>query len=79
MLQGIQRQALRRALRGQGSRAWLVVGTAAWLLRTANRLRKPQPEIVYRSVLDPGEQLVIDHLAVDQAGKPTRVRRTRRR
>ncbi|MDZ7679692.1 MAG: hypothetical protein U5K29_14210 [Acidimicrobiales bacterium] len=38
------------------------MGTAAWLLRTANRLRSKQPQTVYLEALAPGERLVIDHL-----------------
>lgn len=78
MLQRLQRLALGRAFHGQGNRIWLILGTAAWLLRTANRLRKPVPEVVYRGSLSPGETLVVDHLAIDQAGRPTKSKRRRR-
>ena len=48
MLAGAQRRAFARAFRGGGSNAWLVAATAIWLLRTANRLRRPQPaRVVY--------------------------------
>ena len=71
MLQQFQRIALGRAFRGGGSKGWLVAGTAVWLLRTANRVRKPEVERVYVGELRPGEQLVIDHRAIDQTGRPT--------
>jgi hypothetical protein len=62
MLLRLQRRALSLAFRGSGSKVWLVVGTAAWLIRTANRLRHKESEIVYVEALQPGERLVIDHL-----------------
>jgi hypothetical protein len=77
MLQQFQRVALSRAFRGGGSKGWLVAGTAVWLLRTANRVRKPEVETVYRGELKPGEQLVIDHLELDRTGRPT-TRKARR-
>ncbi|MFP4513697.1 MAG: hypothetical protein ACLFRV_12190 [Acidimicrobiales bacterium] len=73
MLHGLQRRALAKAFHGQGSRPWLIVGTAAWLLRTANRLRSKQPQTVYLEALAPGERLVIDHLP-----PPATSRRARR-
>ena len=78
MLLRLQRLGLARAFGRDRSNVWLVIGTAAWLLRTANRLRTPTPEIVYRSKLEPGEQLVIDHRALDQRGKAVRAPRRRR-
>jgi hypothetical protein len=72
MLLRLQRLATARVMAGTGGRVWLILGTAAWLLRTANRVRKPTPEIVYRSALKPGERIQIDHLAVDQTGRPIR-------
>lgn len=78
MLSRLQRLALLRAFRGGGSRTWLIVGTAAWLLRTANRLRAPVPEVVYRGSIEPGQRLVVDHLELDHGGRPVRRRRGRR-
>jgi hypothetical protein len=77
MLQRLQRRAFGRAFGSGGSRTWFVIGTAAWLLRTANRLRKPVPELVYQGKLEPGQALLVEHLATDQSGRPTR--RSRRR
>ena len=74
MLLRLQRAAVARFLSGGATRGWVIVGTAAWLLRTANRLRKPEPEIVYRSTLKPGETIEIGHLALDQSGRPIRRR-----
>lgn len=74
MLHGLQRRALARAFHGQGSRTWLIVGTAAWLLRTANRLRSKQPHTVYLETLAPGERLVIDHLPPAATGRRARRR-----
>ncbi|MGY6499585.1 MAG: hypothetical protein ACXIVQ_01605 [Acidimicrobiales bacterium] len=75
MLVKLQRLALVRAFRGGGSRTWLIIGTAAWLVRTANRLRAPVPEVVFRGTVEPGERLVVDHLLVDQGGHPVKRRR----
>ena len=78
MLAGAQRRAFARAFRGGGSNAWLVAATAIWLLRTANRLRRPQPaRVVYLEPLAPGERLVIDHLPPpSRGGTGTRRRRS---
>ena len=75
MLVKLQRLALVRAFRGGGSRTWLIIGTAAWLVRTANRLRAPVPEVVFRGTVEPGERLVVDHLLVDQGGRAVKRRR----
>lgn len=74
MLLRLQRAAVARVMAGNATRSWVMIGTAAWLLRTANRLRKPVPEIVYRGTLKPGETIEIGHLAVDQTGRPIRRR-----
>lgn len=79
MLLRFQRLAISRVLSGSATRGWVALGTAAWLLRTANRLRKPTPEIVYRGVLKPGQTIEIDHLALDQTGRPIRRRDRKRR
>lgn len=77
MLQSLQRLALARAFRGGGSKGWLIAGTAVWLLRSANKVRKPGEETIYRTELRPGQQLVIDHQANDRTGRPT-TRKARR-
>ena len=75
MLARLQRRAFARAFRGEGSNPWLLAATAVWLLRTANRLRRPRPaKVVYLEALAPGERLMIDHLP-----PPDRGRRARRR
>jgi hypothetical protein len=45
----------RRGMRG-GNSAWLVIGASAWLL---NRSRKKENGIVYRTLLQPGEGLIV--------------------
>jgi len=45
----------RRGMRG-GHPAWFVLGTSAWLL---NRSRKKRDDVVYRTVLQPGEGLIV--------------------
>ena len=77
MLRRFQRIAVARAFGGGGGRNWLVAAASIWLLRKANEVRRPQPEVVYRRVLEPGQTLVVDHTLVDRRGKPAR--RTRRR
>ncbi len=53
----VEEYGMRRGLLG-GSRAWLAAGVAAWVVRAA---RKPA-QVVYRTELEPGQQVVIDHL-----------------
>ncbi|HSL57733.1 MAG TPA: hypothetical protein VK866_07820 [Acidimicrobiales bacterium] len=77
MLALLQRVGLNRGLFAGSSRAWLVVGTAAWVLRTARRLSQPSEEVVFRQVLGPGESVRIDHTAVTRSGAPVKVRRRR--
>ena len=78
MLERLQRLAISRAFRTGGNRTWVIIGTGAWLLRTANRLRSPSPEVVYRGTIEPGQQLVIDHQTIDRSGRQLRGRRRRR-
>jgi hypothetical protein len=75
MLAYLQRVGLTRGLFAGSSRGWLVVGTAAWLIRTGRRLSRPSEEVVFRQVLGPGESLRIDHTAVGRDGRPVKVRR----
>jgi hypothetical protein len=46
----------RRGLRGE-NRVWFVVGVSAWMLTRATRRR--DGNVVYRTALQPGEQLVV--------------------
>lgn len=77
MLAFLQRVGLNRGLFGGSSRGWLVVGTAAWLLRTGRRLSRPTEEVVFRQVLRPGETLRIDHTAIGRDGEPVKVKQRR--
>lgn len=61
----IQRKAFGRALRGYHT-AWLVVGAAAWI---ANRARHRQ-DVVYRTLLKPGERLVVTTFRPGSAPPP---------
>ncbi len=54
LLRYIQLKAFGRGLRGYHT-AWLVVGAAAWMV---NRARH-QDDVVYRTVLKPGERLIV--------------------
>lgn len=75
MLRRLQSIGLSRGLFAGSSRGWLVVGTAAWLLRNARRWSTPTEEVVYRQVLRPGETVHIDHTTVDRRGRPVKGRR----
>lgn len=79
MLLRLQRAAIARVMSGGATRSWVMLGTAAWLLRTAKRLLAPEPETVYRADLKPGETIQIDHLALDQVGRPVRNKAKKRR
>jgi hypothetical protein len=54
LLRYIQLKAFGRGIRGYHT-AWLVVGAAAWMI---NRARH-QDDVIYRTVLKPGERLVV--------------------
>lgn len=75
MLAYLQRVGLTRGLFAGNSRGWLVVGTAAWVIRTGRRLSRPSEEVVFRQVLGPGESLRIDHTTVGRDGRPVEVGR----
>lgn len=75
MLQRLQRLAFTRALGPGGTRPWLVLAASLWLLRKANEVRRPQPELVYRRTLEPGQTLLVDHTLVDRRGKAVKRRR----
>lgn len=57
------RTGLRRGLLG-GSRAWLVVGVGAGLVKAVQWAAAKSPESVFRAELAPGETLVIRHTTV---------------
>jgi hypothetical protein len=53
----LSRTGLRRGL--SGSRPWVVVGVAATGARLLRNLAREQPEVLYRTVLRPGERFEI--------------------
>lgn len=77
MLKLLQRVGIDRALAGRRGSHWVAISAAIWLLRKANELRHPHSVLVYRSVLEPGQTLVVDHTLLDRRGKPAKVRRRR--
>lgn len=79
MLRRLQRVAFARAFAGGGGSQWVALAASVWLLRKANEVRRPQPEVVYRRVLEPGQTLLVDHTLLDRRGKDVRSRRQRRR
>jgi len=77
VLAKLQRLAFTRAMSGSHGSYWAAIAASVWLLRKANEVRKPQSELVYRAVLEPGQTLLVDHTLFDRAGKPTKIRRRR--
>jgi len=65
LLRYIQLKALGRGFRGYHT-AWLVVGAAAWMVNRARR----REDVVYRTVLKPGERLVVTTSANGATGQP---------
>jgi len=55
LLRTLVRQGFRRGTRG-GHPAWLVVAAGAWM---ATRARRRGDDVAYRTVLRPGESLVV--------------------
>ncbi|MGA8725602.1 MAG: hypothetical protein WB565_11205 [Acidimicrobiales bacterium] len=62
ILNFFQLKAFSRGLRGYHT-AWIVVGVAIWMLKRARN----QNDVVYRTKLKPGEQLLI-RTATKRAG-----------
>ena len=77
MLARVQRLAVARAMAGSNGSHWVAIAAGVWLLRKANEVRRPRPEVVYRAVLEPGQTLLVDHTLIDRRGKPAKVRRRR--
>jgi hypothetical protein len=65
LLRYIQLKAFGRGFRGYHT-AWLVVGVAAWMI---NRARH-QEDVVYRTVLKPGERLIVETSRARSAQSP---------
>ncbi len=67
LLRFVQLKAFGRGFRGYHT-AWLVIGAAAWMV---NRARHRE-DVVYRTVLKPGERLVVTtstHGAIEQTDR----------
>lgn len=77
MLLRLQRLAFSRAMSGRSGSQWIAIAASVWLLRKANEARRPQSEVVYRAVLEPGQTLLVDHTLLERTGKPAKVRRRR--
>jgi hypothetical protein len=77
VLTRLQRIAFAKAMSGSHGSYWAAIAASVWLLRKANEVRKPQPEVVYRAVLEPGQTLLVDHTLLDRRGKPAKIRRRR--
>ncbi len=63
MLSRLARAGLRRGIL-DGSRPWLVIGTAAVGARLLRRLSQRDPEVVLCEELKPGQTIVITHTRV---------------
>lgn len=55
LLRSLARRGMRHGFRG-GHPAWLAVGAAAWMV---SRSRRQQDDVAYRTVMRPGERLVV--------------------
>jgi hypothetical protein len=72
VLRLLELAGVRRGVKG-GSRGWIRVFVAAWVIRRLRRLTGSEPVVVYRGELKPGETIEINHRDETYAGK--RVRR----
>jgi hypothetical protein len=57
-----------------GSRLWMALGLAGWLVKAFQWAAKREPEVVYRAELEPGETLVLA-----REGRQTAKERVKRR
>lgn len=58
MLSLLRSRGLREGFLG-GSRLWTVLGAVGWLIKAFQWAARPEPEVVYRAELQPGETLVL--------------------
>lgn len=58
LLRRLSATGLRRGL--SGSRGWLLVGITAAGLRALRRLAHEEPEVLYRTRVQPGDRFVIE-------------------
>jgi hypothetical protein len=67
LLRSLGRTGFRKGLGGEsGGRGWLAIGVAAWLVRFLQR-KKGEPKVCITEKLEPGQTMVIRHLAKDEA------------
>ena len=76
-MQRLRSRGLTDGLMG-GSRFWIVVGAAGWLIKAVQWAAKREPEVVYRAELQPGETLVLAREGTETARRRVK-RRSRRR
>jgi hypothetical protein len=63
-----------------GDRRWLAVGAVVWTITLLGRAWRREPEVVYRTVLKPGETLSVStQLAVAKAERPPAGRKRRKK
>ena len=68
----VRRKAIYGGLLG-GNRKWLILGGAAWMLRSGSSLfGKGHPSPVHVEDLPPGERFVIVHTPTDRKGRARR-------
>ncbi len=67
LIRSLGRSGFRKGLgREPGGRGWLVIGVLAWLIRFVQR-KKDEPKVQMSERLEPGQVIVIRHLAKDEA------------
>ena len=67
LLRFLGRTGFRRGLgKDPGGRGWLLIGALAWLIRFVQR-KKDEPKVHITEKLEPGQVIVIRHLAKDEA------------
>jgi hypothetical protein len=72
VLRRMRNEGIERGLLG-GSRLWIVLGALAWTLRALRWALRRDEQVIYQTVLEPGENLVIS-----TRRPPTRNERRRR-
>lgn len=67
LLRVLGRAGFRKGLGNEpGGRGWLMIGVAAWLIRFLQR-KANEPKVQISEKLEPGQTIVIRHLAKDEA------------
>jgi hypothetical protein len=65
LLRTVARTGVRKGLFGAGGRGWLTVGILTALIQFARR-KRDEPKVSITEKLEPGQSLVITHLAKDE-------------